>query len=73
MLSAIKGVYDHGQIILSEEPLVKTKTNVIVTFLPSDEGILKDGKQKIILGMLEGKIKLSDDFDEPLEDFKDYM
>ncbi|OQX97182.1 MAG: hypothetical protein B6I24_09660 [Bacteroidetes bacterium 4572_128] len=24
-------------------------------------------------GMLKGKIKISDDFDEPLECFKDYM
>jgi Protein of unknown function (DUF2281) len=25
------------------------------------------------LGILKGKIKIADDFDEPLEDFKDYM
>ncbi len=24
-------------------------------------------------GILKGKIKMADDFDEPLEDFKDYM
>jgi len=26
-----------------------------------------------IMGCLRGQIKISDDFDEPLEDFKDYM
>lgn len=25
------------------------------------------------LGMFKGKIRMSDDFDEPLEDFKEYM
>ena len=25
------------------------------------------------IGMFKGKIRMSDDFDEPLEDFKDYM
>ena len=24
-------------------------------------------------GILKGKIKMADDFDEPMEDFKDYM
>jgi hypothetical protein len=26
-----------------------------------------------VFGCLKGQIKMSDDFDEPLEDFKDYM
>lgn len=30
-------------------------------------------KPKRTLGILEGKIWMSDDFDEPLEDFKGYM
>ncbi len=34
---------------------------------------LKKQKKERIFGMLKGKIKMSDDFDEPLEEFKDYM
>ena len=30
-------------------------------------------KKKREAGILKGKIWMSDDFDEPLEDFKDYM
>jgi len=30
-------------------------------------------QSKKAFGSLKGKISLSDDFDEPLEDFKDYM
>ncbi len=33
MLTTIKGYYDHGQIILKENPLVTERTEVIVTFL----------------------------------------
>ena len=73
MLTTIKGIYDHGQIILNEEAPVKTKTDVMVTFLPADENKSFGENQKIILGLLEGKIKLSDDFNEPLDDLKDYM
>ncbi|MGB0430850.1 MAG: DUF2281 domain-containing protein [Bacteroidia bacterium] len=29
--------------------------------------------EKRKLGLLKGKIRMSDDFDEPLEEFKDYM
>ncbi len=29
--------------------------------------------QKPMFGALKGKIRIADDFDEPLEDFKDYM
>ena len=71
MLTTIKGVYDHGKITLTE-PAPDTKADVIVTFLPGEENTLKRSG-KIILGMLEGKITLPDDFDEPLNDLKEYM
>ncbi|SEK64207.1 type II toxin-antitoxin system VapB family antitoxin [Parapedobacter koreensis] len=33
---------------------------------------LKKGAQRK-LGLLKGKLQMADDFDDPLEDFKDYM
>jgi len=39
---------------------------VILTFTPKSE-------EKSGFGCLKGQIWMSDDFDEPLEDFKDYM
>ena len=42
---------------------------VILTYTPA-----KTEQQKTpIFGCLKGQIWMSDDFDEPLEDFKDYM
>ncbi len=73
MLTTIKGIYEYGKIILTEEPPVKTKADVMITFLPTEETKIPDGKQKITLGLLEGKIKLPDDFNEPLDDLKEYM
>lgn len=69
MLTTIKGYYDHGQIILQETPPVETKTEVMVTFLTEDV----KAKVKRKLGGLEGKVNLPDDFNEPLDDLKDYM
>lgn len=74
MLTTIRGVYEEGKIILSEEPPVKSKAEVMVTFLDdSNRDQQVKGKKKIILGLLEGKIKISDDFNEPLDDLKEYM
>lgn len=72
MLTAIKGYYDNGHITLLEQPPTHTKTEVIVTFL-CDEKKENQLSGKRTLGRLKGKISISEDFNEPLEDFKDYM
>ena len=33
----------------------------------------RDGDKKPVFGCMKGKIRISPDFDEPLEDFKPYM
>lgn len=71
MLTTIMGYYDNGHIVLVEQPPVHTKTEVIVTFLTEEKRPDKPKERK--LGLLKGKIFVSDDFDEPLEDLKDYM
>lgn len=71
MLTTIKGYYEDGKIFLKEEPPLKSKTNVIVTFLPEEIAEIKN--QKRVLGILKGKISIADDFNEPLDDLKDYM
>ncbi len=64
----IKGIYDNGKIIFIEEPPVRAKTEVTITFLLDS---IK--KPKRILGGLEGKIITPDDFNDSLDDLKDYM
>ena len=71
MLTAIKGYYEKGQIILKEDPHIADKTEVVVTFLSEEREPVMHGKRK--LGLLEGKITTSEDFNDPIEDFKDYM
>jgi len=69
MLTAIKGYYEKGKIIMKEEAPVQSKTDVIITFLTED--VKTAGKR--IPGGLKGKVSLPDDFNEPLDDLKDYM
>ncbi len=63
MLTTIKGYYDHGQIVLEETPQVKSKTEVMVTFL-TEKIAAAASKRK--LGGLEGKVNIPNDFNEPL-------
>jgi hypothetical protein len=69
MLTAIKGYYEKGKIIMKEAAPVQSKTDVIITFLTEDNKI--SGKR--IPGGLKGKVSIPDDFNEPLDDLKDYM
>ncbi len=70
MLTTIKGIYDNGQIVLDETPPTQNKSKVVVTFL---EEIPSPPFQKRRLGSLKGKIGIPDNFNEPLDDLKDYM
>ncbi len=69
MLTVVKGIFENGQITLSEKPPVDKKMEVIVTFIDETPAPLKKRKA----GILSGKVWMSDDFDEPLKDFKDYV
>ena len=70
MLVTVKGIYENGKITLSEKPPVEKKTEVMVTFIDETK---HDRPTKRIAGILSGKIIMSEDFDDPLEDLKEYM
>lgn len=72
MFITIKGVYEHGKITVTDPPPINgTKADVLITFLPQEKNACKTTKR--ILGGLEGKISVPNDFNEPLNDLKDYM
>lgn len=38
-----------------------------------DDGINEPPQKRRIAGLMKGQIRISEDFDEPLDDFKEYM
>jgi hypothetical protein len=70
MLHAIKGYFEKGQIIMEEEPPVQSKTEVIITFLTEKTEPVVGRRMP---GGLKGKVSIPDDFNDPLDDLKDYM
>lgn len=70
MPTTIKGIYNEGKITLQEEPPVQTTSEVMVTFLTDRKAENLQNKRK--LGGLEGKVTLPKDFNEPIDNLKDY-
>jgi hypothetical protein len=70
MLTAIKGTLENNQIALDEKPPISRKARVIVTILDELEEV---EKPKIEFGRMKGDFWMSDDFNAPLDDLRDYM
>lgn len=81
MYPTIKGIWEAGQITITEPPPTTEKSVVIVTFLgaeneqPSNEvakprvpGFLKKWGEELGL-----TFSIPDDFNEPLDDLAEYM
>ena len=69
MLTVINGIYENGFVILEEKPDFNKKMKVIVTF--TEEVIIPQKKRQA--GVLDGKVWMSDDFNAPLDELKEYM
>ncbi len=86
MYSAVKGIFENGQVFFEETPPTTQKTKVVVMFITEEQD---KPKREVRLGSLAGertpgslkalglsrgvKYSIPDDFNEPLEDLKDYM
>ena len=71
MLTAISGIYANGQITLEHLPKINKEAKVIVIF--EEEFEKKTVSKKRTFGVSKGMIEMSSDFNEPLDDLKDYM
>jgi len=71
---AVKALYDDGKIKLKNPISVKGQYEVVVTFLEPVEDEIADAKQikknprSEFIGSWKGKIRMADDFNEPLDE-----
>lgn len=56
-----------------EKNLTQEQLGKLVGVQKSQISKLENGENKSILGMFKGMFEISDDFDEPLEEFPEYM
>lgn len=53
--------------------LIKSVENFVDMLGMEQEALIQPEKKQRTSGQLKGKVQMSPDFDEPLEDLKDYM
>lgn len=73
MLQTIKGYYDNGIVVLEEQPKIKNNVSVFVTFIEDNYPSQNYKTGGIKIGGSEGLVSIPDDFNEPLDDLKEYM
>ena len=81
MYTAVKGVWENGQIVITEPPPTTEKSAVIVTFLGAEtEFVADEGVKPRVPGFLKkwGEARgltfsIPDDFNAPLDDLAEYM
>ncbi len=74
MYTAINGIYENGQFVLTETPPTSKKTKVVIMFMEEVETLPKEKKKGVKLGSWANKgYTIPDDFNEPLDDLKEYM
>jgi len=72
MLQTIKGIYNNGRLTLEEMPEISEPAEVLVTF--TGNTVSEHPKKKLVFGFAKGGVQyMSADFNEPLDDLKDYM
>ncbi|QMW01428.1 hypothetical protein [Spirosoma foliorum] len=76
MLATVTGTYKNGQIILDEELPVKSENAKVIVTLVEDT-VENQEKPKRTSGLLKGAFVgeywFSKEFNDPLDDLKDYM
>lgn len=71
MHTMIEGIYEDGKVTLDHKPDVNVKSKVKVIFEEIEDTAPVLVKRPFGIG--KGTIRMASDFDEPLEDLKDYM
>jgi len=75
-METIKAIYDGFNFKPMQPIPVKGHYEVFITFIEpvTEKSTLFEKKnRRAAFGCLKGKIHVPDDFNEPLEDFKEYM
>lgn len=77
MYTAVKGIYENGVLKFTETPPSVEKSEVVILFMDEQkksEFSEKKPKSGLVLGSLVNKgFKIPDNFNDPIDDFNDYV
>ena len=73
-MHTIEAIFDGTNFKAMQTIPVKENYKVFITFVePLNRDIKTKMSRKEMFGCMRGQFKMADDFDAPLEDFKEYM
>jgi len=78
-MHAINAIYDGAEFKPQQPIPIEGQYRVVITFIePLQNSVEKEAQTKKrsradFIGSWKGRIWMSDDFDEPLEEFEEYM
>ena len=72
-MQIVKGFYDNGVIVLDEKMSSYRYKGEIAVIFPAEIDSEKNNKRAAFLGCMKEQGWIADDFDEPLEEMKEYM
>ena len=70
---AIKAIYDGVNFTPLQPVPIKENYEVIIIFSNPLKSIKKKSPRANFIGLFEGKIRMADDFNEPIEEMMEYM
>jgi len=73
MYNSIKGIYENGMLTLLEPAPDVEKSEVVITFLTSEPSKSETIKKRVLGGLKYLGGSIPDDFNDPIEDFQEYM
>ena len=73
MLQTYQGRIISGKPVIGEDVILPENANIIVTVLEEPPEAVPKMSREEVFGCMRGQIWMADDFDEPLEDFAEYM
>ena len=72
-MHSIEAIYDGANFKPMQPILVKENYKVVITFIEPVKNEAKKLPRSEVKGILKGKVSMSGDFNEPLEEMKEYM
>ena len=73
MERVVEAFYEDGVFKPLEDPALDDHVRVVLTIKEKGEEKPRERPRKRTFGSAKGLIEMADDFDEPLEDFREYM
>ena len=73
MVQTLQGHFQEGRFVSSQNVAIPEYVEVVIVVTGNPMPVIQPPVKSSLLGCWEGLVEIPDDFDEPLEEMKEYM